>query len=166
MMWLAVHEIIQPKWTEQIHDEWMRSVLRVRPDLTREQLERTRQLMDKHGGDCLVTGYEARIAGLTLPDADDRHVLAAGIESGADAIVTWNVADFPKEAVGEHGIEVQTPDQLLCGLIENNRASVITAMEEHRLSLKHPPKTKAEYFETLKQQGLAKAVEAIGGPAD
>ena len=51
MMWLAVHEVIQPKWTEQIHDEWMRNVLKDRPDLTRKQLERTRRLMDEHGGD-------------------------------------------------------------------------------------------------------------------
>ena len=41
MMWLAVHELIRPKWTEQIHEEWMRNLLKDRPDLTREQLART-----------------------------------------------------------------------------------------------------------------------------
>ena len=49
---------------------------------------------------------------------DDRHVVAAGIESGADAIITWNLSDFPKKAVKEHGIEVQTPDQLICALLD------------------------------------------------
>jgi hypothetical protein len=37
MMWLAVHDLIRPKWTEQIHDEWMRNVLKAQltPDICR-----------------------------------------------------------------------------------------------------------------------------------
>jgi PIN domain-containing protein len=166
MMWMAVHSLIRPKWTEQIHDEWMRNVLKDRPDLTRAQLERTRRLMDEHGGDCLVSGYEEHIASLTLPDMDDRHVLAAGIEAGADAIITWNLSDFPKKAVEGHGIGVQTPDQLVCALVEDNAGAVLAAMKEHRASLKSPLKSPAEYLETLKTQGLTKAVEAIRASAD
>lgn len=73
LMWLAVHDLIRPKWSEQIHDEWMCSVLRDRPDLSREQLMRTRKLMDQHAGDCLVTGQDRHIETLDLPDSDDRH---------------------------------------------------------------------------------------------
>ena len=51
--------------------------------LTRAQLERTRQLMDKAAPDALVTGYEHLIPGLVLPDERDRHVLAAAIHGGA-----------------------------------------------------------------------------------
>ena len=69
------------KWTEAIHEEWIRSLLENRPDLTREQLERTRQLMNAHVRDCLVADYEDLIPVLTLPDPDDRHVLAAAIRS-------------------------------------------------------------------------------------
>jgi predicted nucleic acid-binding protein len=36
---------------------------------------------------------------LTLPDADDRHVLAAAIRSSADVIVTFNLGDFPPEVL-------------------------------------------------------------------
>jgi len=35
--------------------------------------------MDKATRDSLVTGYEALIDTLSLPDPDDRHVLAAAI---------------------------------------------------------------------------------------
>jgi hypothetical protein len=55
-MRLAV-KLYQPKWTEKIHEEWMRSVLEDRPDLTRSQLERTRDLMNRHGGICLPLGF-------------------------------------------------------------------------------------------------------------
>ena len=54
MLWLAVHELIRPKWTEQIHEECIRNVLRNRYDITRENLERTRRLMDANAGDCHV----------------------------------------------------------------------------------------------------------------
>jgi hypothetical protein len=42
LMHLALTDLFRAKWTDQIHDEWIRSVLEQRPDLRREQLERTR----------------------------------------------------------------------------------------------------------------------------
>ena len=55
-----------------------------------EQLNRTSSLMDRAIPDALVTGHEDLIAGLTLPDPDDRHVLAAAIRCNASVIVTCN----------------------------------------------------------------------------
>lgn len=163
MMWLAVHDLIRPKWSEHIHEEWMRNVLADRPDLTREQLERTRQLMDEHAGDCLVDGFEPRIAELSLPDPDDRHVLAAAIECGADAVVTWNVSDFPTSALAEFDLEVLTPDEMVEALIGSREANVLAAMAEHRASLQSPPKTAAEYLENLQRQGLKETVKRLEG---
>lgn len=56
LMHLALTDLFRAKWTDQIHDEWIRSVLRDRPDLALEQLERTRSLMNAHVRDCLVSG--------------------------------------------------------------------------------------------------------------
>ena len=57
LMHLALTDLFRARWTADIHEEWMRSVLRDRPDLSREKLERVRGLMDAHVRDCLVTGY-------------------------------------------------------------------------------------------------------------
>jgi predicted nucleic acid-binding protein len=162
MMWLAVHEVIRPKWTDEIHDEWMRNVLKDRPDLTLENLERTRRLMDAHAGDCLVSGYEKHISTLSLPDPNDHHVLAAAIEADADAIVTWNLKDFPVTTLAEFRIGLLTPDQLILSLLERDPGPVIGAMREHRLSLKNPPKTSLEYLTNLQEQGLTESVKTIG----
>src|SRR4051794_13159724 len=35
------------RWSDDVHEEWISNLLKRRPDLTRAQLERTRQLMDK-----------------------------------------------------------------------------------------------------------------------
>ena len=72
-MRLAITDLFRARWTDQIHEEWIRSVLEDRPDLTREQLERTRLLMNSHVRDSVVSGYEDLIDGLQLPDPDDRH---------------------------------------------------------------------------------------------
>src|SRR5580700_413996 len=93
-MRLAV-KLYQPKWTDTIHEEWIESILANRPDLTRAQLTRTRELMNQHGGACIVSGYESLISNLELPDPNDRHVLAAAIAAPARIIVTFNLSDFP-----------------------------------------------------------------------
>lgn len=166
LMRLAVHGLIQAKWSDEIHEEWITAVLRERPDLSREKLQRTRDLMDKHAADSLVTGYERHLASLSLPDPDDRHVLAAAIESQATMIVTWNLKDFPASYVAGHSIEICTPEELLTRLLASDFIRVIEVMREHRASLKNPPKTASEYLETLRQQGLNKAVSAILSSGD
>jgi hypothetical protein len=61
LMHLALTDLFQAKWTDSIHQEWMKSVLADRLDLTLNQLQRTRELMDKHVRDCIVTEYETLI---------------------------------------------------------------------------------------------------------
>lgn len=163
LMHLALTDLFRAKWTDDIHEEWMRSVLTTRPDLRREQLERTRDLMNAHVRDCLVTGYDDVVDGLALPDPDDRHVLAAAIRAGADVIVTFNLRHFPPDAVGKYGIETQHPDDFIYDLLGTESAAVCAAVKRHRLSLKRPPKSVAEYLAALERQGLARTVEELSG---
>ena len=76
-MWLGLSGQFRARWSQAIHEEWKRNLLLNRPDLTREQIDRTSGLMDRAIPDGLVEGYEALIEGLALPDPDDRDVLAA-----------------------------------------------------------------------------------------
>lgn len=154
LMRLALTDMFRARWTDDIHDEWIRNVLESRPDLTRKQLERTRGLMDANVRDCVVEGYQSLIPGLELPDPDDRHVLAAAIRANASVIVTFNLKDFPAEQVGRYGVEAQHPDEFIAHLIDLNQAKVCASAEEQRRSLRNPPKTVEEYLETLLRQGL------------
>lgn len=63
---LAQKGFVEAKWTDDIHEEWIRSLLKDRPDLTREQLERRRAAMDSAVRDCLVTDYEPLIESVEL----------------------------------------------------------------------------------------------------
>lgn len=161
VMWLALTDLFNARWTDAIHDEWIRNVSADRPDLKPEQLERTRQLMNTRVRDCLVTGYEDLIEGLTLPDADDRHVLAAAIHTGAGVIVTINLKDFPSTALSQFNIEALHPDDFILRLMALDEELVCAAVERQRQALKNPPKSVAEHLETLRAQGLTKTVEQL-----
>jgi hypothetical protein len=67
-MEMSAMGLFRAKWTDRIHGEWISNLLINRPDLTRQKLERTRDLMNEALADCLVSGYEPLIAGLDLPD--------------------------------------------------------------------------------------------------
>jgi predicted nucleic acid-binding protein len=161
LMRLALEDIFLARWTNQIHDEWMRNVLANRTDLTRAQVERTRDLMNTHVRDCLVTGYEELIPGLTLPDPDDRHVLAAAIKAHADVIATFNLDDFPADVLAKYGMEPQHPDQFIVYQFDLNEAAVCRAVRKQRASLKNPPQSVEQLLETLARQQLPMTVERL-----
>ena len=127
LMRLALTDLFRARWTEDIHEEWIRSLLEARPDLRREQLERTRELMNANVRDCLVAGYRSLIPGLELPDPDDRHVLAAAIRASASVIVTFNLRDFPAAQLEQYGAEAQHPDEFVVHLVGLNQAKVCAA---------------------------------------
>lgn len=158
LLQLALTDRFRAKWTDAIHDEWIRNVLKQRPDLTAAQLQRTRELMDAHVRDCLVDGYESLIAGLTLPDPDDRHVLAAAIHARADVIVTYNLSDFPADVLKPYGLEAQHPDEFTHHLTDLAPESVTLSAQRCRTRLKNPPKTTEEYLGILAEQRLPQTV--------
>ncbi len=154
-MRLAI-KLYQPKWTDTIHEEWIRNVLKDRPDLTLDQLTRTRDLMNRHGGRCLVTGYEPLIASLTLPDENDRHVLAAAITAPAPVIVTFNLKDFPARILAGHGVQAIHPDEFALSLYDSDPEQFVALVKIHRQSLINPSKSAEDYLETLSGCGLKK----------
>jgi predicted nucleic acid-binding protein len=158
LMHLALLDVVRGRWTHDIHEEWMRSLLAERRDLTREQLERTRQLMDAHVREGLVSGYEPLIPALTLPDPQDRHVLAAAIHAKADVIVTFNLKDFPAETLALFGMEAQHPDEFVTSLLDLDGASVCAAVKRQRASLKNPPKTPEELLHVFERCGMVQTV--------
>lgn len=151
---LAQTGIVRAKWTDAIHEEWMRSVLKNNLHVSAERLSRTRNLMNEAVRDCLVTDYEELIDDLTLPDPDDRHVFAAAIRSGAETIVTYNLVDFPAERLSEYNLVAQHPDDFLMGLLDLAPVAVCTAVKRQRESLRNPPKTAEELLIALESQGL------------
>ena len=161
LMHLALSGLFRARWMAGIHEEWIAALLEKRPDLSREKLERTRTLMDKHTIDALVTGYEDLIPSLQLPDPNDRHVLAAALRGRADVIVTANLRDFPSSILAPLGIEAQHPDEFILHLLDLSPGLVTKAAQDHRQSLKRPAMDVDVYLTTLERQGLTLTVSVL-----
>lgn len=158
---LAQAGLIRARWTETIHDEWMRNLIQDSPHLSSERILRTRTLMNEAVRDCLVSGFEDLIDSLSLPDPDDRHVLAAAIRSGAQVIVTFNLKDFPAETLAPYDIEAQHPDDYLVSLFEVAPGPFCTAVKHQRAGLRHPPKSAVELLDILDNQGIPQTVARL-----
>lgn len=155
---LAVSDLYRAKWSNEINDEWINALLSNRSDLTREQLERTRDLMNAHVRDALVEGYEDLVEIVRLPDPDDRHVVAAAIKGRADMVVTVNVRDFPANLLERWDLEVQHPDEFLQHHFQLSPSTFLAAARTVRLRLKQPPVAIDEYLQTLEANGLVATV--------
>lgn len=154
LLQLATTDIYKARWTADIHREWIENLLANEPHRRRPALERTRDLMDAHTRDALVTGYEGLIPSLELPDPNDRHVLAAAIVGHCDVIVTTNLRDFPQAALEPFGIEAQHPDEFLCNHLTLAQGLFCSCVQRIRQRLQNPPYTVNEYLETLIRNGL------------
>ena len=155
---IAEVKCVRPHWSDEIHEEWIGSLLRRLPDVNRESFERTRRRMNAKFKNSLTKGYESLVPTLKLPDPDDQHVLAVAIYTQSSLIVTSNVDDFPKTSLRPYSIEAVSPDDFVWRLSQINPIRMLEAVRNHRSSLTRPPKTVEEYLATLEKQGLHKTV--------
>lgn len=158
---LAVTDLFRAKWSADIHREWIDALLKNQPWRDRQKLERTRDQMDRATRDALVVGYEAILPSLTLPDPDDRHVLAAAIVGRCDVIVTQNLRDFPDDALASYGIEAQHPDDFLCNHLNLAPEVFCHAVRKIRARLKNPPFSAQEYLANLVEVGLTATASGL-----
>lgn len=119
----------RPLWSERILEEWARATRKLGPG-AEDQARGEIAVLKAQYPEAIVPpapGIEAR---LWLPDPADVHVLAAGIAGGADLIVTFNAADFPRATLAEHGIARMDPDQFLLDLRSRRPGLVEPVVEE------------------------------------
>jgi hypothetical protein len=161
VLYVAQTRLFRARWSDDVHDEWIRSVLAKRPDLTADSLTRTRHLMNSAVPDCLVTGYQSLIPTLILPDPDDRHVLAAALVTRASLIVTFNTADFPAAILGPLHLEARHPDDFLVDQWSLAPGLVVEAIRQDFQHYLRPPLSFGEYIESLSVAGIPKTAALL-----
>lgn len=148
---LIAFDAFQGKWSDDIHREWTTHLVANGKD--KKKVLRTKNLMDEHFPDAKVSYYKKLIKTLTLPDPDDRHVLAVAIKSHASFIITDNLKDFPKKHLPVN-IQAISIDNFLLEISQKSPLKVIEAIKHHRHTLKNPPYSVDEYIEARKNENL------------
>lgn len=152
LLWFAHYDLYTPKWSEHIFDEWKKVMME--KGVTEEDANKRIAKASLAFPDALVQNYKSLINHLELPDADDRHVLAAAIKTNANLIVTNNIKDFPEEYLQSFSISAKTADDFLTDIIDLNQEQAIAAFKEMVLNKKNPKLDEFEVLNQLRKAGL------------
>ncbi len=116
-----------PLWSDEVLTETRRAQAKLRwPSHLIESFEAA---LRSTFPEALVSGYEHLISEVTN-DPKDQHVLAAAIHARAEIILTFNLRDFPGEALAPWGIEAMHPQDYLLTLYEMDSRQVAIRIAE------------------------------------
>ena len=153
--------LFKARWSATINDEWTRNLLKNNPQLDSTKVQRTVQLMSDAVRDWEVTSFQDLVTSVSLPDENDRHVLAAAVKANADAIITLNIKHFPESSLSPHGVEALHPDDFVLDLIDLNAHQVLEAARLCWQRRRKPPLTWDQYLESLKRSSLPQSAEKL-----
>ena len=109
----------------------------------------------------LVSSDPPLRADISLPDPDDRHVLAAAYNGQADVIVTFNLKDFPSGQLGKLSLTACHPDQFLTDVTNAHPTRAAQAMNQLVESKRRPVRTMDEELTHLTRTGIPRFADAI-----
>jgi len=112
LMGCAAQGLYEPLFSERILREWVRATAKLGP-VQQAFAEGEAALLRARFPKAILREHSHIEARLMLPDPNDLHVLAVAIGGSADAIVTFNAADFPRHILAEEGIARRDPDGFL-----------------------------------------------------
>jgi predicted nucleic acid-binding protein len=159
LFWFAYFDLFTPKWSKHIFDEWKR-LLQNKGETDVEIIKRIGKAQ-RAFPDALVDNYEPLIPGLTLPDENDCHVLAAAIKTNANVIVTNNLKDFPKEYLNSFGLTPKSADDFITDTIDLNPTKAVEAFKMMVLNKTKPDLNEFELLEQLRENGLVNSANYL-----
>ncbi|ACU54552.1 conserved hypothetical protein [Acidimicrobium ferrooxidans DSM 10331] len=159
---LAELGLYRPLWSKRILAEATKATVEVHPNIPREVLEQRFREIERAFEDACVRGWHPLEHGLTLPDPDDRHVVAAALAGGADAIVTRNLRDYPRGALADLTIEVTHPDDFLLDQLDLAPKAVLDAIEQQAANTRQPSLTPRDVIARLARCGVPTFADKIG----
>ncbi|PJM75483.1 PIN domain-containing protein [Bifidobacterium simiarum] len=144
----------RPIWSERILGEVAEHLPDVWAHASEEDVLGYLDMIRKAFPEAMVEGWERHEQSISLPDVDDRHVVAAAVEAHAGTIVTANIKHFPSSILRTYGIKATTPDSFLSTLYEEDEEESRRLMHELIRSKRHPPRTMDEEIRHLERLGL------------
>ena len=141
-------------WSDRILDEAQAAIEEIHPGI---DVEKRFADMREAFDDALITGWRDLEPGISLPDRDDRHVVAAAIRAGAQAIVTSNTRDFPEATLRDLDLEAVHPDDFLLDQLDLSPATVLQVTREQASHTSHPRLTPQDLAVLLSRAGVPRA---------
>jgi predicted nucleic acid-binding protein len=153
--------LYQPVVSDRILREWTRATVKLGPGA--EALALGEAALFRAAFPKAVERERPDIeARLLLPDPNDVHVLATAIAASADAIVTFNAADFPGHVLAEEGILRRDPDGFLWELHSHHPERMAEIVEKVRAKAERISGHPVALTPLLKRGKLFRLAKALG----
>ncbi|MFN3938065.1 MAG: RSP_2648 family PIN domain-containing protein [Gemmobacter sp.] len=155
----AAARLFQPLWSARILEEVARAAARHGREPEARAAVAAMVAQFPRATVAPAPGIEAR---LLLPDPGDIHVLATAVSGGADAIVTYNAADFPRGILAAEGVARRDPDGFLWELWSHQPEAMTAAVEAARAraeAMAGAPVARRTLLKRLRLGRLARAME-------
>jgi predicted nucleic acid-binding protein len=156
---LAEAGFFRPYWSFRILDEFERYC--AERTGSAENAKRQRGRIEAAFPEAIVTSLQTVEEGLSLPDPDDRHVLAAAIKAKAEVIVTENVRDFPARELKLHDIEILTLDQFVADILDLAGPEAVAALRVMRERFKNPEITAEALILKVETLGMSETANFL-----
>lgn len=158
---LAEDGLFRARWSQNtLHQEFERTFIKLYGDV--DIAARQRGNIETAFPEGLVNEDPGLMASLTLPDPDDRHVLAAAIQTKAALIVTQNLKDFPAENLAPHEIEAISTDDFLADCIDLAGLQAVAAFRRMRERFRNPQIDAEALILRIEQLGLGQTANLLG----
>lgn len=160
---LADAGFFRPRWSEEVLNEVQRYIAKKIGDTDKAEQHRIRIARTFPEG--LVDINKSAEQRLTLPDDNDRHVLAAAIKVRAQLIVTDNLRDFPSAILQEFELEAVSADHFLADTMTLDLTKAIACVARMRMRLQNPQLTPEELVLRCERSGLLETASILADHA-
>lgn len=161
LVYAAADSLIRLRWSETILEEMSRNLIG-QFGMSADQVQRLRQALNRFLPEALVVPSAKDYAGLsdlTMPDEDDRHVVAAAVSARANVLCTQNVKDFPPAVMERVSIHLQTPSEVLEALIRVTPHSILAVHRQILTNRRNA--TTNSLIDALHRSGAIKPAQAL-----
>jgi predicted nucleic acid-binding protein len=134
---LSERGAFRPLWSRHVLEE-LEAALSLR--IGAEPAKKRVGQMQAAFPDATVRGYEALIENMKC-EPKDRHVLAAAVRSDAAVIVTFNLKDFPSDALEPFDIDAVHPDAFLLDQLDLFPEITLGVLNDLADAYENPPVT-------------------------
>src|SRR5260370_11246098 len=151
-MRLAERELYDLYWSEGILQELERVMQE--KGASREQAVHRVGAMRRTFKSAMVSAEAiAQLIAEMTNDEGDRHVLAAAVAYGAEAVITANLRHFSPESCEPHGIDAIHPDDFFMSLFDLDPSTVHRAVIDQAAALRRPPISRDELIGMFEKAG-------------
>ena len=159
---IAERGLYRPLWSARIIAETIDAIKEVHPTIPPGRIQQRFAEIDTAFADACVEWLPSLKEAVTLPDPDDRHVVAAAVHGMADAIVTANLRVYPLDVLEPLNITVVHLDALLRDQLDLASRIVLDVLRTQASQYRRPTLTPVDLIALLARAGVSAFADEAG----